>query len=261
MKQHMIFFDIDGTLIDEKTGVIPESTVRAIRQARKKGHRMFLCTGRCQIIIPKEVRDIGFDGVVAGCGTQIVYQGEELLHAQLEPSLQREIAEDLVKYHIDGVLEGKEASYFRRDYWMPVVKAIFEENGTFSPICQSFWEDELAFDKMALWFDDSSDMGAFKRKYEDRFEFILRDPTFYEVVPKGYSKATGIRFLCDKLGIPKADTIGIGDSTNDLPMLRYTGISIAMGSGNPAIFPEVDYVTSTVVENGIEEALKQYNII
>lgn len=261
MKQYMIFFDIDGTLLDEKTGVIPESAINAIRQAEKKGHLTFLCTGRCQIIIPEEIQAIGFDGMVAGCGTQIVYRGKELLHAQIEPSLQKEIAGDLIKYHIDGVLEGKEASYFRRDYWMPAVKSIFEENGTFSTICQSFWDEDPAFDKMALWFDSSSDMENFKKKYEDRFEFILRDPTFYEVVPRGYSKATGIHFLCDRLGIPQSDTIGIGDSTNDLPMLGYTGISIAMGSGNPAIFSEVDYVTSAVREDGIEKALKQYNII
>lgn len=261
-KRHMIFFDIDGTLLDEKTNQAPESTIRAIRRARENGHLLFLCTGRCQAIWPSEILDIGFDGAVGGCGTHIVYHGEELFHATLEPSLQREIVEDLMRYHIDGILEGRDGSYFRRDYWMPVVKAIFEENGSFSALCQSFWEEEpLEFDKMALWFDESSDMEAFRRKYEEKFSFILRDPTFYEVVPKGCSKATGIAFLCEKFGIDQADTIGIGDSTNDLPMLNYTGISIAMGSGNPDIFPAVDYVTAPVMEDGIEKALQKYEII
>ena len=58
--------------------------------------------------------------------------GEELLHATLPKELQREVADSLTRYHIDGVLEGQETAYFRRDYWMPVVKSIFEENGTFS---------------------------------------------------------------------------------------------------------------------------------
>jgi hypothetical protein len=56
-------------------------------------------------------------------------------------------------------------------------------------------------------------------------------------------------------------TIGFGDSTNDLSMLSYTGISIAMGSGNPDIFSAVDYVTAPVMEDGIEKALKKYNVI
>lgn len=262
MKRHMIFFDIDGTLLDDEQGIVPESAVRALHQARKNGHLLFLCTGRCHAIWPEEILKIGFDGVVGGCGTHIIYHGEELLHARLEPSLQREMAEDLVRYHIDGVLEGKFNSYFRRDYWMPVVKKIFEENGTFSPKCQLYWDDEnLDFDKMALWFDESSDMEAFKAKYEDRFEFIPRDSTFYEVVPKGYSKATGIEFLCERLGIDRADTMGVGDSTNDLPMLNYTGISVAMGSGNPDIFPVVDYVTAAVMDDGIEKALRRFGII
>lgn len=262
MERHMIFFDIDGTLLDEKEGIVPESTVRALQQAKQAGHLIFICTGRCQAIWPKEILEIGFDGVVGGCGTNIYYHGEELLHAKLPPDLQREIADDLTVFHIDGVLEGQQASYFRRDYWMPVVQSVFEENGTFSPECQLFWEDaELDFDKMALWFDESSDMDAFKAKYEDHFDFILRDPTFYEVVPKGYSKATGIAFLCDHLGIPRQYTVGVGDSTNDLPMLDYTGISIAMGSGNPDIFPSVDFVTAPVMEDGIEKALKHYDLI
>ena len=262
MKRHMIFFDIDGTLLDEKKGIVPESAVCALQQAKANGHLIFICTGRCKAIWPQDILDIGFDGVVGGCGTNIYYHGEELFHAKVDKGLQREIADDLLRFHIDGVLEGKSATYFRKDYWMPAVKQIFQDNGSFAMECQLFWEDaELDFDKMALWFDESSDMAAFREKYKERFDFILRDPTFYEVVPRGCSKATGIEFMCKHLGFDREQTVGVGDSTNDLPMLEYTGISIAMGSGNPDIFPSVDYVTTAVMEDGIEKALQQYKLI
>lgn len=259
----MFFFDIDGTLMDEKTDIVPESTVRALRQAKKNGHLLFICTGRCKAIWPQKILDIGFDGVVGGCGTNIYYHGKELLHATLEEKLQKEIAADLIKWHIDGVLEGKTESYFRRDYWMPAVKKIYEHNGSFSSDCNLFLDnrEKWQFDKMALWFDETSNMKAFKHKYEKYFDFILRDPTFYEIVPKGYSKATGIAYLCEKLGVAKENTVGFGDSTNDLPMLTYTGTSIAMGSGNPTIFPMVDYVTEAVLDDGIEKAMKKYRWI
>ena len=52
MEQYMLFFDIDGTLLDEKEGIVPESTVRALHQAKKNGHLLFLCTGRCKSIWP-----------------------------------------------------------------------------------------------------------------------------------------------------------------------------------------------------------------
>ena len=263
MEQYMLFFAIDGTLWDEETGQIPESAVRALRQAKANGHLLFICTGRCKAIWPQEVLDIGFDGVIGGCGTHIYYHGEELLHATLESELQQEIAEDIIRFNIDGVLEGPEESYFRKDLWMPVVKNIYQSNGTFSCKSNLFLEDvdELNFDKMALWYDDTSDMAAFKAKYQDRFEFIERDPTFYELVPKGYSKATGIEFMCQYLNVNRKFTVGVGDSTNDLPMLDYVEFSVAMGSGNPDVFPFVDYVTSAVMEDGIEKALKFYKII
>lgn len=262
MNQHMIFLDIDGTLLDEKEGIVPESAVRALHRAKENGHLIFICTGRCKAIWPKDILAIGFDGVIGGCGTNIYYHEKELFHAQIDRKLQQEVVADLLRFHVDGILEGKEASYFRKDYWMPEVKQIFTDNGSFATECQLFWtEAEPDFDKMALWFDESSDMEAFRQKYAQQFDFILRSPTFYEVVPKGCSKATGIAFLCDYLCIGREQTIGIGDSTNDLPMLEYTDISIAMGSGNPDIFSSVDFVTSAVMEDGIEKAFMHYQLI
>lgn len=261
MERYMLFFDIDGTLIDDATGIVPQSTVDSLHEARKNGHLLFLCTGRCKSIWPQDILDIGFDGVVGGCGTHILYHGEELLHATIAPKLQREIADDMLRFHVDGILEGPDSAYFRRDMWIPVVKNIYRENGSYSANCQKFMDEELDFDKLVVWFDETGDIDSFKKKYEDRFDFILRDPTFYEIVPRGYSKGTGIALLCEHLGIDPACTIGFGDSTNDLPMWEYSGVSVALGSGNPDVFAAVDYVTAPVMEDGIEKALKKYNII
>lgn len=260
----MIFFDIDGTLLDNDSGLVPQSTVRALKQAKENGHLIFLCTGRCKAIWPKEIVEIGFDGMVAGCGTTVYYRGEKILHGRLEQGLQRQIAEDMVKYHVDGVLEGEEYCYFSRGRFLPVIHQIYEDNGRFfGGDCQRIFQDEeqLYYDKFTLWFDETGDVDGFKKKYEKDFEFIRRAADFYEIVPKGYSKATGIELLCRTTGIDRAHTIGVGDSTNDLAMLQYTGISVAMGNGDPALFSQVDYVTAGVSEDGIEKALKKYNII
>lgn len=273
MKEALLFFDIDGTLIDNEYQILPDSTVRSIRRLRKRGHRCMICTGRCKDIWPKEILDVGFDGIVGGCGTHIIYHDEELLHVTLSEDLKREIADDLIRYHIDGVLEGSAHSYFHHEPWMPAVVGFFKEprptrytGKSVSPEFEAgkieFLDaPDLDFDKMALWFDESGDMKGFKEKYEDRFDFIERDPTFYEIVPKGYSKASGIEFMCRYLGVPRERTVGFGDSTNDLPMLQYVGLSVAMGDGNADIFPEVDYVTDPVLEDGIEKALIHYGLI
>lgn len=261
MEKHILFFDIDGTLIDEETDVVPESAKAALKQAKENGHLLFLCSGRCRAIIPDHVIELGFDGMVGGCGTYIEYKGNELYHHEIPPKVQQQIIEDLMKYHIDGVLEGKDCSSFRHDYWMPVVKRIFTENGSFLARTQCFWEEEFSFDKMALWHDETSDMAAFREKYEREFDFIERDPTFYEVVPRNISKASGIRFVCDKLGIDMKQTVAFGDSANDVSMLQCTSQSVAMGGGNPILFDMVDFVTTPVMEDGIANALEHLGLI
>lgn len=261
MDTHIIFFDIDGTLIDEETDAVPASAGEALRRAKVQGHHLFVCSGRCKAIMPDNVLELGFDGLIGGCGTYIEMGGAEIYHHTLSEQLQKEVIEDLQRYHIDGVLEGRDCSSFRRDYWMPVVKRIFTENGTFMAKTQCFWDEEFSFDKMALWFDESSDMGQFQAKYEDVFDFIRRDSTFYEVIPKGISKATGMEFVCEKLGIPRENTVAFGDSTNDISMLAFAGTSVAMGSGNPILFEKVDLVTDAVLEDGIANAMKHLKLI
>lgn len=261
MEKKILFFDIDGTLIDEETDLVPDSAKRALAAAKENGHVLFICSGRCKAIIPLEIIGLGFDGMVGGCGTYIEYEGKELFHQVIPPETQKNIIRDLERYHIDGVLEGKECSAFRHDYWMPVVKKIFSENGSFKARTQCFWDEEFSFDKMALWFDGSSDMDSFRERYAGQFDFIERDPTFYEVVPKHISKASGMRFVCGRLGISRGNTIAFGDSANDVTMLQCAGTSVAMGGGNPILFDQVDYVTSPVMEDGIEKALQYLKLI
>ena len=76
----ILFFDIDGTLTSEIDGSIPESAVYAIRAARANGNLMFINTGRCFQNVEQRFRDVGFDGFVCGCGTDIYCDGAEILH-------------------------------------------------------------------------------------------------------------------------------------------------------------------------------------
>ena len=88
MEPWLLFFDIDGTLLDNDTNRVPESTVKALKKAQAAGHKIFLCTGRCRVFIPKQVAEIGFDGMVAGCGTALYYEGQKKMHATLPQKLQ-----------------------------------------------------------------------------------------------------------------------------------------------------------------------------
>ena len=85
------FFDIDGTLWNEHMQV-PESTTEAIRELRADGNYAFLCSGRSRSNIRSEkILGIGFDGIVAACGTHIEYEGKKVCERLLTPEEAEEL--------------------------------------------------------------------------------------------------------------------------------------------------------------------------
>ena len=71
MSTKIAFFDIDGTLTSEVDGSLPDSAILAIRQARANGNLMFINTGRCYQNVEPRFMEIGFDGIVCGCGFKL----------------------------------------------------------------------------------------------------------------------------------------------------------------------------------------------
>ena len=82
-----------------------------------------------------------------------------------------------------------------------------------------------------------------------------------EWVAKGLSTEQSVNLVMEKLGVSKADSYAMGDSTNDLPMLRCTAHTIGMGQSPDALKEQVDFVTKPILEDGLEYALKHYGLI
>lgn len=265
MEKYAIFFDIDGTLVPENSpNFIPESTIKAIQMAKENGHYVFVNTGRTYAALDPFIKEVSFDGFVCGCGTNIYFHGEELLKKELGHEFSVQLRDDLLACHVDGILEGKHFIYYREECLHPEVERIkhSRDHVKDKQVIEKLWDDEeLAFDKMALWIVEDSDFASFRSKYENDFEFIPRSEDFYELIPAGYSKATGMEFLTTYLDIPRERMIAIGDSMNDISMLSYAGISIGMGNSNPHLLDKVSYVTADIMDDGIYKALKHYNII
>ena len=85
--------------------------------------------------------------------------------------------------------------------------------------------------------------------------------TTIEMVPRGYSKATGIASICRIFGIPWEDTVVFGDSNNDLSMFQYAAVKVAMGNATKELRALADYVTDTMFEDGIQHGLKHLGLI
>lgn len=262
MEKHILFFDIDGTLVVEERGYVPLSTQVAIKRAQQNGHLVFVNSGRVRCEIEPNILDLHVDGYICGCGCYIEYKNEVLLSKTLSHELSKQIAEDMETYQLDGVLEGTNHIYFRR----PCRRASLERArkhflSVIGDAVKDWTDPKICCDKLAIWFDEHSDMEGFQEKYKDVFEFIRREIDFYELIPHGYSKATGIEYICKHLDIPLDHVIAVGDSTNDLSMLKFVKKSIAMGNSNPVLFDYVDYITTDISDNGIYNGLKHYEII
>lgn len=258
----IIFFDIDGTLIGGGTEIMSESTRKAINIARENGNLCFINTGRCHCMVDERLTSqVEFDGFLMGCGTEIICHNETLVHRCFSEKLAQRIIDGLNRYEIDVVYEASSDLYSKKpeEMYTEIYRTYVKQLNHRYPTKQV--DAKKSFDKFFAYSEDKRQMDSFRAEFEDELEFVDRENGFYEVLPKGYSKATAIRFLVDMLHLSMEDTVAIGDSNNDLSMLECAHISIAMGNSSQAVLDMADYVTTDVMEDGIWNALKWLGVL
>ncbi len=258
----ILFFDIDGTLTNESTGLVPKSCIKAINEARKNGHLCFVNTGRPISTIPRALDHLELDGFVCGCGSYIEYQGKVLFKSNLTVEKCKEIVLKTKENHISAILEGSEGVYYEVDNQNQTIEQIkinYHQEGF--DMSKTWDDDDICFDKGAFWLNDNSDFETFHQYMSQSFEGIKRADDFYEYIQKEYSKATGIQFLLDYFDLKLEDAYAFGDSTNDLSMLEYVKHSTAMGNAQAIVKEQVEYITSNVEDDGIYKALQYWGII
>lgn len=107
MSKKIIFFDVDGTLVDVRPvkECIPESTIQAVHETRKKGNLCYLCTGRSLAEIYPYILDVGFDGII-GAGGGFVQMGDEMLyHKKVSDEDVHRVVDFFETNHYDYYLE------------------------------------------------------------------------------------------------------------------------------------------------------------
>jgi len=267
--KNLIFFDVDGTLITKCNNefIIPQSTTDALALLQKNGNLCFINSGRAMSEMDSVVQSLDVNGYICGCGTYISYNNEILLSETIPFSLGNEIIKDLSQCGIEWMLEGTNAVYFStRPYKTHLKDFLPENNSAFaSPdsciIVSPEDAHNLVFDKFCAGILPDSNFEYFRNKYSKSLTFIDRDGGIFEIIPYGYSKATGMKFLMDYFNIPLEHTYAAGDSTNDLTMLEFAGTSIAMEESPAKVTKYADFVTDNILDDGIYNAMKHFNLI
>lgn len=257
----IIFFDIDGTLWDYKN-YIPESAKKGIKMAQANGHKCFINTGRARAFVTnEELLGIGFDGIVSSCGCMIEYEGKTIFNRLIPRKDCIRTMEAMDKYGFKPILEGPEHLYMKKsDYYgdMYGEKVIKEMGGRLLEIkdCWGNWE----INKLSVTCNPETSKQC-REELSDLYDFMVHTPTIWEMVPKGFNKGTGIRKVCELLGVDVSETIAFGDSINDKEMLEEAGIAVAMGRCSDEIAKIADYVTANLEDDGIYKGLKKYRLI
>lgn len=250
--KRLFFFDIDGTLIPADTYVLPSPAVReALAALRAEGHKTFLCTGRTLCDITSELMDVGFDGVVAGAGAYIQLDGACILHRTIPLPLLRETLEQIFRCKVSCLLEGTYAMYYagqgsRVLPWdLPRLNEAEELTG------------KESIEKFTARVSAPEEFVPLKAFLEQYYEiYVSDDRLFYEMAPKGWNKASAVRWLCSYCGVRLEDTVAFGDSRNDLLMLQAAGTGVAMAHAPEEVRQAARLVTGTVEEDGVYSALR-----
>ena len=279
MEKKLVFLDVDGTLLPPGEMQVPQSALDALHKARANGHKMFLCTGR-NLGLTKPLLRHGFDGYICSAGGYVVCGDEVLVNIPMEPAQVDGLRKVMGEHGIECTLETREDTYggvkmierfashlpsdgtanSEAERW----KKMMEFGMTIRPI-EDYNGDPVY--KIVYIAGSMDDLAEPKRQYEDQFVFCENNVNPRagvvngELINRKFNKGTGIKAICAHLGVPLRDTIGFGDSDNDLQMTDVVGISYCMANGTDSLKKLCDRVCPSVKEDGIAKAFAELGLI
>ena len=240
------FFDLDGTLSCDNRPPCP-ADVEAIRAFRRLGHLAVLCTGRSAGYLYPDILDIGFDGVVSGAGAHVRLGNTLLYRRTLSGPVLRRVVPHFVDVGQLCVLEGETEMFMAGD----TAGRRLPYQRLADPVLPEGWAEAHPISKLTIYGQVSPASRAFLGE-----EFhVIQHPTYAELCPPGCSKSDGMRRVLEAAGIPREDSLAFGDSPNDVDMLRYAGIGVAMGIADDTVRAAADMVTDRQENAGVAKAL------
>lgn len=264
MSKKVIFFDVDGTLIDYSKGMEDtlDSTKEAINRIKAQGNLAVLATGRPKSFLTDEILKLNFDGYINSNGAYIELKEKIIYNREISSETVKTIVETFRGEKIEFVFEGQKLSYFS-DFNSPYIKRLL--NGFSIP--KTFITDEWKLEnihanKLVVAPETEVKLTKCKELLESQFSFMNHPGEIsYDVYFKDCTKADGINKLINYLGIPIENTYAFGDGINDIEMLQTVKYGVAMGNANDKLKKVAKLITNDVLSNGIYNALIKLQVI
>ncbi|AWB45886.1 phosphoglycolate phosphatase [Paenibacillus sp. CAA11] len=242
LKYRLLALDMDGTLLTDNHQISPE-TAKWIRKASEAGVHVCLSTGRSY----DEAIDFG---VELGLQTPMITVNGSEVWRNPQELYRRELLDKELVSRMYNIAREKNAWF-----WAHSVEDLYNEKN---------WDDKLLDEKEWVKFGFHTEDDQVRHEIlmllqeMGGLEITNSSPYNLEINPQGVNKATGIRIVCDLLGIRMEETIAVGDSLNDMAAIQAAGLGVAMGNAQIAVKENADYVTSSNNEDGIAEVIRKF---
>ena len=252
-----IYFDIDDTLIDKETHVLPVSAKQAIEQLAAAGHFIGIATGRARYFAETIIEQLPVQACVTING-QYVQHGDDVIYEQ---PIEKEDIEKVIafceKYGFTyGCIGNKDAKVSSKNNETTEVLLHWLDRHEEDP---EYYQHETIYQMWVFIPEDHEANNHFPKDVD------VRPVRFHshavDIVPNRGSKANGLQQLLSHLDISSDDLIVFGDGLNDLEMFALANTSVAMGNAEPQLKAIATYVTDPVLEDGIANALKKLALI
>ena len=253
-----VFFDVDGTLVSHKSKSIPASAKQALITLRKKGIKIYLSTGRhIRELKNMPTNELEFDGYILLNGQIGLDEKQNIVFSN---AFGKEDVEGLLdifyKKEYPFVLVNEEGHYM--NYINEFVEEAMAGVSTAVPPIKDYHGEELY---QATVFVLPEEDEIFSKKLPPGCKMARWGTHGADIIAAEGGKAVGMNFFSEYHGILPEEMMAFGDAQNDMDMIEYAGIGIAMGNGEECLKQIADYVTSDVDENGVFDALCKYALL
>ena len=257
-KIKIIFFDIDDTLRNSKNGFIPSTIPTIFKQLREKEILTGIATGRGIFGVVPEIKALKPDFFVTLNGAYIEDKKGNVVYSN---KIAKDKVEDYITWTkevgIDYGLVGSHATKLSRRTEMisQAIDPIYPD----LEVDPDFYQKE---DIYQLWtFEEQGDDLVLPDTLASTLRMVRWHEHSSDVVPISGSKAAGVAKVVDQLGLKPENVMVFGDGLNDLELFDYAGISVAMGVSHEKIKEKADYITKTLEEDGIFDALEGFGMV
>lgn len=233
----LIALDMDGTVLDDQSK-ISERNKKAIHAAIEAGVIVMFATGRGYGSAMPYVRELNLQSpLITVNGSEVWITPDKLLRRRL---MDHESIVELRRIALEHDVW----------YWAYSVEGVVNREN---------WDENTCTEwlKFGYYTEDEDKLAAIQNIVSKwgQFEMTNSHPCNIELNPKGINKADGLRELCQQLGIGMHETVAVGDSLNDLEMIRASGLGVAMGNAQEAVKKEADWITASNEQDGVADVI------